>query len=102
VVERLGLGGVRRPVVYLFPLPAADQQVAGAQQTQVVGHRRRRHLHDACQLGPTGLAVAQQPKDPQAAGVAELLEQDGYRLKLLYPGNMLRRKGLRPVGALTV
>ena len=61
------------PVIDLFAFPAADDQPSGTQQLQMVGHGRTAHLHHRSDIEDTLFAMAQQPEDTAADGVAQQL-----------------------------
>ena len=86
-VQGPGLDGIGRAVVDLLPLPAADDQAAGAELVQVVGNRRAGHIHQGGQVDHALLAMAQQPENLQTAGIVQLPEDVSSQGKGLRPGH---------------
>ena len=75
LMKRLAFRGVGSLVVDLFPLPTADDQPAGPQLVQVVGHGGAGHIHQRRQIDDALLSVAQQPENFQPVRVVQLLKQ---------------------------
>src|SRR5699024_4871106 len=89
-VEKLGLFGLGGPVVDLLAAAAADDQPAALELAQMVRHGGAAHADYRRDIDDALLTVAQQPEDSGAAGVAELLEQLGYRFEVLLKRHRLR------------
>ena len=82
LMQQAALLGVRRFVVDLLALTAAFQKATVHQRTQMMGYGGAGHLQYGGDVEHTLLLMAQQPEDADAGGVAELLENVGYRREM--------------------
>ena len=73
-----GIGGV---VIDLLAVAAGGQQAAVPEDAEVVGDGRAGHIHHGGDVHHALLAVAQQPENADAVGVAQLPENIGKLLK---------------------
>ena len=67
--------GIGCPVIHFPSVPAGDDQTAGLQNPQVMGHRRGGHPGHGRDIRHTFLHMAENPEDPQPAGVVQLFHQ---------------------------
>ena len=81
LVQQPGLGGVGGVVVDLLAVAAGGQQAAVPEDAEVVGDGRAGHIHHGGDVHHALLAVAQQPENADAVGVAQLPENIGKLLK---------------------
>ena len=96
IVEDLCGRNIGGRVVNLLAISAADDQTGIFQLLQVMGDGRTGHPHHHGKIGDTFFAVAQYPKQPQTAAVAELFEDIRKVLKFfdLRQGVKQRLNGL--------
>lgn len=90
MVQQLGPLRLGSLIVDLFPVPPADDQAAGLQLLQVVGHRRGAHLHHGGEVDDALFTVAQQPKNPDAAAVPQLFEDVSHCLEIVHAGHLFQ------------
>ena len=81
-MQQLDLLLLRRPVVDLLAVPAADQEAALHQGAQVVGYRRGGHLKHGGDVDHAFLRVAEQPENANPGRVAQLRENVGHGGKM--------------------
>ena len=81
LVQQPGLGGIGGVVIDLLAVPPGHQQSAVPQGAQVVGHGGAGHIQHGGDVHHALLAVAQQPENADAVGVAQLPENIGKLLK---------------------
>ena len=87
VVERPGSGGGGGFVINLLPAAAAFDETRLFQQPQMVAEGRTGHVHHERKVGHAFFTMAKQPEKPQAAAVAQLVEQAGQGGKILCLGH---------------